>query len=42
MNEEAFPDWAQWLAAHPRRLHTTYGFALFTWRPHGAGQRPAA
>jgi SAM-dependent methyltransferase len=31
----------EWLAAHPERLHITYGFALFTWRPGGA-QRPAA
>jgi SAM-dependent methyltransferase len=37
-----------WLAAHPDRLHITYGFALFVWRP-GPGaaagdgsQRPAA
>lgn len=30
-----------WLAAHPDRLHITYGFALFAWRPDRA-QRPAA
>jgi hypothetical protein len=32
----------EWLAAHPERLHITYGFALFSWRPEGAAQRPAA
>jgi SAM-dependent methyltransferase len=31
-----------WLSAHPERVHITYGFALFVWRPDSAAQRPAA